>query len=169
MLLFIALLSMNTFAVQIDAVSGNSYSGVSTISLNHKTGSGSDTLMLVALTFNNDNGQRVKSLKYNNIALTKASETASGNNIRIEFWSLKAPPVGTHTLKATFTDLIDWAGTINVITLKGVDQTNPLGIFKKSSNQGGTKPPSVSLNATAGDLVIGVAGCESCTSLSKGS
>ena len=168
-LLFFALLSINSYAVQIDSVSSSSYSAASLASLNHKTGSGSDMLMLVTLTFNNDNGQKVKSVTYNNIALTKMSDTTSVNDLRIEFWSLKAPPVGTYNIQATFSALIDRAGTINVITLKGVDQLNPLGIFQKSYNQGGTKPPSISLSAAQGDLVIGVAGCESCTSLAQGS
>lgn len=163
------LISIESYALQIDSVSSGTYGKVSSKTLSHTTGSETDRLLLVTLAFNNENSQTVKSVKYNSVALTKVGSVASGNDVRIEFWSLKSPPSGQHNVDVTFSSSITHGGVVSTISFSGVDQSNSYSAFVSSSNQRGSSPPSKSIGSATNELVFAVAGCEDCSSLKSGS
>jgi len=90
------------------------------------------------------------------------AETQNGD-ARVEIWKLVAPPTGIYNVVITFSaDLLRYAA-VGVITFTGVNQTDPLGSF--AGNNATSNAASVVVPSATGDLVLGVLGCETCTSV----
>ncbi|MCA9131577.1 MAG: DUF4347 domain-containing protein, partial [Planctomycetales bacterium] len=123
--------------------------------LTHTT-AGTDRLMLVGISFGEDDDQYVSSVTYNGTALSLvgAQDHPDSNKSRIEIWALVAPDVGTHNLVVGFSDTDHHGATIGVMTFNGVDQQTALGTFAASTGKSTTA--STTVNSAVGDIVFGV-------------
>ena len=152
-------------APSVDSVSSGTTAGAG-LSLTHTT-SGSDRLLLVGVSINNDNLETVSSISYAGAPLAPVGSVShqgsGGDDSRVEIWKMIDPPVGTHEIQVTFsTDLLRYA-VVGAITLTGVDQVDPLGPF--ASRYADSASASVTLPSASGELVVGVFSCETCTSV----
>ncbi|HEX9895911.1 MAG TPA: hypothetical protein VGA78_18410, partial [Gemmatimonadales bacterium] len=152
---------------QLDAVS-TADTRPSTLTISHTTGSGSNRLMLVGISFVNDRAETVTSVNYNGVALTSVGTATSVDDARVEIWRLIAPPTGTYNVIITFSAPLRRAATVGVMTFTGVHQTTPLGTFASATGQAPTTEPSVNVTSASGELVFDTVACESCTSLTVG-
>ena len=151
-------------AIGIDAVSAGSTTDTS-ITISHTT-SGSDRLMLVGVSFNNDSYETVTGVTYNGVVLTLVGTVANSDDSRIEIWRLIAPDIGTHNVVVTFSANLAQEGFAGVVTFTGVDQTTPLGTFSSAENDGTTA--TVNVSSAIGELVFGVVATEYASSLTVG-
>ena len=120
-------ITVNPSAVIVDAVSSGTTAG-SSLTISHTT-SGTDRLMLVGVSMNNDNFETVSSITYNGVALTYVNSETRADDARVEIWELVAPPVGTYDVVITFSATLLRYAVAGVTTFTGVDQTDPLGPF----------------------------------------
>ncbi len=140
--------------VAVDSTStGLIASGGSTTTFVHNTGSGSDRLMLVGVSFGHG-GDTVTSITYNGANLTFIGAQDSGNP-RVEIWGLVAPDVGSHNLVVNTTGSSNGV-TIGAVTYTGVDQTVAWHGF--TSAEGDSSTPSVTTYSAVDELVFGVVG-----------
>jgi len=147
----------------VDAVSSGTTSGGSSITISHTTGSGSDRLMLVGVSVNNDNFETVTGVTYNgteNLTLVGSEAgTADGDDARVEIWSLVAPSTGTHDVVITFSAALLQEAAAGVMTFTNVDQTTPLGTFASNAGDDST-PATVNIPSASGELVFGLVSSE---------
>ena len=144
-----------------DTVSSGTTTG-SSITISHTT-SGSERLMLVGVSINNDNFETVSAITYNGVSLTYVNSETQSDDARVEIWKLVDPPTGTNNVVITFSaDLIRYA-VAGVITFTGVDQTDPLGTF--AGNNATSNSANVTVPSASGELVLGVFSCETCNSV----
>lgn len=117
--------------INIDAVGhGNNGNGGSSISWNHTTGSGSNTIMIVGISIRSASVQ-VSSISYGSQSLTYIRrDNASSNQARSELWYLIAPASGNHTVTVTLSGSAKATG--GSCTYTGVAQTSPI-----DTNNGG--------------------------------
>jgi hypothetical protein len=136
------------------------------MTISHTT-SGSDRLMLVGVSINNDNSETVSSVTYNGVPLSLEGSVTQVDDARVEIWSLVAPSIGTHDVVITFSTQLWRSATAGVMTFTGVHQTTPLGTFvsNKALSLG---PATVDVSSAANELVFDTVGCEQCTSLTVG-
>jgi hypothetical protein len=110
---------------------------------NFRVGSGTNQLLLVAVSFD---GGLVSSVKYGGAPLTQAKATA--NTMDAEFWYLKGAPSRTANIVVTFRngggdECRDEFAGIGAYSFFGVDQTNPLP--RSASSTGSAGPTSVDI------------------------
>jgi prepilin-type N-terminal cleavage/methylation domain-containing protein len=146
-------------SLTVDAVSSGTTSGGSSITISHTTGSGSDRLMLVGVSMNNDGYETVTGVTYNGTALTLVGSEATTDDARVEIWRLVAPSTGTHNVVITFSAALLQEAHAGVMTFAGVDQTTPLGTFV-SANHDASTPATVDIPSASGELVFGVVASE---------
>jgi hypothetical protein len=146
----------------IDTISSGSTAG-SIISISHTT-SGSDRLMLVGVSINNDNHEAVTSITYNQIALTLVGLEEQSDDARVEIWSLLNPPTGTYDVLINLSADLKRYAVAGVITFTGVNQANPLGTFV--GNNATSNSASLTIPSGANELVMAVFSCETCESVS---
>jgi MSHA biogenesis protein MshQ len=130
---------------------------VGSVTFSHVTPSGTDRLLVVGVSFDNDGLETVTGITYGGVALTKAGSVANVDDARVEIWYRVAPAVGTANVVVTLSaTLLSSRGiVVGALPLTGVHQTTPVGTFQ--STTGGLD--SASLNVTssvAGDLVVAV-------------
>ena len=144
-------------AISADTVSTGSTDGGSSITISHTT-SGSQRLMLVGVSINNDNLETVSSITYNGVGLSYVgaiNNTRSGNDdARVEIWRLTAPATGTHNVIVTFSATLLQEAMAGVMTFTGVDQSTPLGPF--ASNENDPSPATVAVTSAVNEFVFGV-------------
>ena len=127
----------------------------STMTISHTTAAGSDRLMVVGVSINNDDFETVLGITYNGAAFTFVGQETNADDARVEIWYLVAPDTGTHNAVITFNADLTRFAVAGVITFTGVDQATPLGTF--ASNQATSAgPATVTVPAASGDLVLGV-------------
>jgi hypothetical protein len=146
---------------QVDSVSTGSTNGKNLV-VSHRT-SGSDGLMLVGVSINNENYETVKSVTYDGISLTYVKSATQFNDARVEIWGLVNPPLGTHDVLITFDADLQRIATAGVITFKQVDQAYPLGAIRGKADQ--SDAGSLTIPSTKDSLVFAVFTCETCTSV----
>ena len=146
-------------SVTVDAVSTDTTSGGSSMTISHTTGSGSYRLMLVGVSMNNDNYETVTGITYNGTALSLVGTEATTDDARVEIWSLIAPSTGTHNVVITFSAALAQEAHAGVMTFAGVDADTPLGTFVSDHHDGST-PATVDIPSASGELVFGVAASE---------
>ena len=151
--------------IAVDAVSTGDTQPAS-LTISHTTGSGTNRLMLVGISFVNDEMETVTSVTYNGVALTWVGTGANGDDARMEIWRLIAPPTGTYNVVITFSAPLRRAAVAGVMTFTGVHQTTPLGTFV--SAVGNASPATVNVTSAANELVFDTVACESCTSFTVG-
>lgn len=138
-----------------------------TFTIQHTT-SGSDRLMLVGVSIDNDDSETVSSVTYNGVGLSFVGAQNSVDDARVEIWSLVAPSTGTHDVVITFSAPLRRSGHAGVMTFTGVHQTTPLGAFASNFAQSDPGPATVDVSSGANELVFDTVGCESCSSLTVG-
>jgi hypothetical protein len=145
----------------VDNVSSDT-TETNSLTLSHDT-SGSNRLMLVGVSINNDNLETVSAVTYAGQALEFVGQETQTDDARVELWKLVAPAIGSHDVVVTFnTDLLRQA-VVGVVTLSGVDQADPFGTFTSTNDTSGTA--SVTVDSSTDELVLAVFSCETCTSL----
>ncbi len=129
----------------------------SSVTVSHTTGTGSNRLMLVGITYEDDNtsGMSVSGVTYAGNALSFVGRRTSSQEAVSEIWSLINPPSGTADVVVS----VSGASTgdsllVGASTFTGVHQTAPLGTF--SSNSGTNSSPTVTVAAATGDLIYDV-------------
>ncbi len=144
--------------VTVDNTSSGSTDGGSSITVSHAT-SGSNRLMLVGVSFNNDILETVTGVTYNGAALTLEGTETNSDDARVEIWSLVAPDTGTHNVVITFSAALNQEAVAGVMTFTGVDQSTPLGSFY-SAQDDDTATASLNITSTEGEFVYGVIAAE---------
>jgi subtilisin-like proprotein convertase family protein len=144
--------------VAVDAVHNSAAPiGATQLIISHTT-SGSNRLMLVGVSINNDNFETVSTLTYNGVALTFEgainNSRSGGDDARVEIWSLKNPPTGTYNVVITFSAALSLPAVAGVMTFTGVNQSTPLGTFASAENDG--TAAAVTVSSGTGETVFGV-------------
>ena len=142
------------------AVDGNASTGSTTtnsLTISHTT-AGTDRLMIVGITIDNNQYEVVSTVTYNSIALTFVGQETNDNDARVEIWQLSEAgglPTGTHDVDITFDANLVHPAVAGVITFTGVDQTTPLGSFFGNQHVS-SNPGIVTVNSANGEMVLGV-------------
>jgi VCBS repeat-containing protein len=150
----------HALAVAVDSTSvGSIPPGSASDTFSHTT-SGSDRLLLVGISFGQDNGETVTSVTHNGTNLTKLGSIDNSDNAsaRVEIWSLVAPTTGTHNVVVNLSGVSHIGAVIGAISFTGVEQSAPLGAF--AGAQGNSNAPSVTVTSAANELVFGIAAYE---------
>jgi prepilin-type N-terminal cleavage/methylation domain-containing protein len=147
--------------VSVDAVSSGTTASdtASSMTVSHTTGSGSERLMLVGISFNPNDDERVTTVTYGGTSLTEVGERANGNDAMVYIYSLVAPASGTADVVITFDSALDEGAIAGVMTFTGVEQTTPLGTFASAIGNDST-PAGVNITSASGELVFGVVSSE---------
>ncbi|MBW2058654.1 MAG: hypothetical protein JRJ26_14260, partial [Deltaproteobacteria bacterium] len=153
-------------AIAVDNVSTGTTDRGSTITISHET-SGSDRLMLVGVSFNNDSYETVAGITYNGVPLSFVGEDHRDDDARVEIWMLVGPDLGTHDVKVTFNRALYRQAIAGVVTFTGVDQNGPLRTFASEYGDGSTA--SVGVPSATGELVFGIVAAEWPSGLTAGS
>ena len=143
------------------AIDGTASTGSTTgtsITISHTT-SGTDRLMLVGVSINDDDDETVSSVTYNGDGLTFVGAANESDDARTEIWRLVAPDTGTHNVVINFSANLDKAAVAGVMTFTGVDQTTPLGTFA-NNNDDDSGPAAVTVSSAVDELVFAVATAE---------
>jgi uncharacterized repeat protein (TIGR01451 family) len=144
--------------VALDAVSSvTKFDPIGTVSVSHTTGTGTNRLMLVGISFEDDNtaGLGISGVTYNGQALTFVDRQLSSQEAGCEIWRLVNPPSGPGTVQVTTTgSAAGDAIFVGVATFSGVDQSTPLGTPAKASGTGTSA--SVTTVSGPGEIVFDV-------------
>ena len=154
--------------IQVDNVStgstGGDASGTPTILIIPHTTSGTDRLMIVGVSLNNNDLETVTSVTYNGGLLTSLGAFMNSDDAYAELWYRVAPDAGPHDVVVTYSEDIRMDTVVGVITFTGVHQTTPLGAVNGAQASSGTRA-SVDVASAPGELVVDTVACETCTSL----
>jgi prepilin-type N-terminal cleavage/methylation domain-containing protein len=135
----------------------------SSMTVSHTTGSGSYRLMLVGISVNVNDDERLAAtdpVTYGGTPLSKVGERANSNDAMVYIYSLVAPTPGTADVVITFDSALDDGALAGVMTFTGVDPDTPLGNFYSAQGDN-TATASVNIADTnADELVFGVVTCE---------
>ncbi|MDX1404915.1 MAG: DUF6701 domain-containing protein, partial [Woeseiaceae bacterium] len=151
-------------AVDGSASTNTATTGTS-MTISHTT-SGSDRLMLVGVSIDNNSNETVSSVTYNSIALSLVGTATQSNDAHIEIWQLTESgglPTGTHDVVITFSGSLTRPAVGGVMTFTGVDQSTPLGTFAGAN--GTSTAPSVNVSSVVGELVFAVLSAEDTSSV----
>jgi hypothetical protein len=149
----------------IDAISSDTVPRYATSKTISHTTSGTNRLMLVAISIDNDQMETVSSVTYNGTGLTLVGAVAQDDDARVEIWRMIAPPTGTYNVVVNFANGespgsgLRRGAIIGVMTFTNVDQTTPLGTFASNKSSSGTSG-SVSVSSATNELVLGVVSYE---------
>jgi hypothetical protein len=113
--------------IAIDGTASTGTTVTDSMTISHTTSSGSNRLMLVGVSINNDGLETVTSVTYNGVGLSFVGADARSDDARVEIWSLVAPATGTHDVVITFSGDLQQEAIAGVMTFTGVDQSTPLG------------------------------------------
>jgi hypothetical protein len=158
--ILVAATSAQGACLSIDAVSTGTTASdtASSMTVSHTTGSDSDRLMLVAISVNVNDDERVATtngVTYGGTALTKVGEHANDNDAMVYIYSLVAPNPGTADVVITFTSALNYGALAGVMTFTGVHQSTPLGTFASAIGNDST-PATVDISSAPGELVFAV-------------
>src|SRR2546426_3514810 len=143
-------ITVSVLAPTAGEVSSSQTGGTSTTTWAHTT-SGTNRVLVVGVSWANSITRTVTSVTYNNVAMTSAGAAVNAGNAGAEIFYLVAPAVGSNTVTVTL------SGSANslvggAVTLTGVNQTTPLGMF--ASATGSSTTPSVTVTSNTGETVI---------------
>ncbi|MBL9113959.1 MAG: DNRLRE domain-containing protein [Verrucomicrobiaceae bacterium] len=143
---------------------------IGTVTTTHTTGSGANRLMLVGISYEDDNtlGLTITGVTYAGQPLTFVKSQMSSQEAGCELWRLVNPPSGVGTLEVSTTG----SGTgdeivVGVATFAGVNQTTPLGTAVSATNS--TATASVTATSASGELVFDVLALDDARSASPDS
>jgi len=131
------------------------------ITFSHTVPSGSDRLLVVGVSFDNDNSETVTGITYNGLALTKAGSVNNSDDARAEIWYRVAPSVTTANVVVSLSGTLssNRGIVVGALNLTGVHQTTPVGTFQSTTGGGNSASLSVT-SSVAGDLVVAVYAAE---------
>ena len=136
-------------APTFDAVSSGSANGVSSITISHVVGTGTDRILLVGASTDPVDMTPVPTATYNGVSMTAVPSglVAAGIN-RAQWFYLLNPASGTHDI------VISWTGgnsyiVAGGISFSGVSQSNPLGTAATNSGTSTTASVDVTSSSTA--------------------
>ena len=115
---------------------------------------GDNRLLVVGISYRNDDYETVSSVTYGGQALTQIGTAANSDDGRVHLYRLLAPPTGNNALVVTWSSALDQGGVIGAVTYAGVDPSEPTGAF--GSATGSSSTPTATVASQAGDVVIGV-------------
>jgi len=149
------------------AVSGTSshdiFTATNSVTFQHTTPAGSNRLLLVGVSLNNDNLETVSSVTYNTDPLTfvgAAVHLADGDDSRVEIWALVAPDVGTNLdVEVTFSAVTAEGGVVGATSFTGAEQVLP-DPADFVSNWDDPGPATVDVPSAAGELVFATVASE---------
>ncbi|MHC4545947.1 MAG: hypothetical protein ACYSYL_15750 [Planctomycetota bacterium] len=132
---------------------------VSQITVPHTTPSGTNRLMLVGISYNNDGLETVTSVTYNGVDMGPAVGTViDSDDAYAAIYKLVAPTEGTYDVVVTLNQALldDRDIIVGVMTFTGVDQSTPLGsFFSNNGNDAGPATVTVT-DSAAGEIVFSV-------------
>src|SRR5437899_4287912 len=142
--------TVSVLAPTAGEVSSSQTGGTSTTTWAHTT-SGTNNVLVVGVSWANIITRTVTSVTYAGQTMTSAGSAVNAGNTGAEIFYLVAPAVGSNTVIVTL------SGAANslvggAVTLTGVNQTTPLGIF--ASATGTSVTPSVTVTINTGETVI---------------
>lgn len=149
-----------TATIAVDAVStGSAFEPATGFSFNHTTGTGADRLLLVGISFEDDNtaGLAINSVSYAGQPLTFVGRRQSTQEVGCEIWRLTNPPSGTASVQVSVSGAGSGTGDsvyAGALTLTGVHQAAPLGTLTSADGTGTTA--SLTTASAAGELVFDV-------------
>ena len=94
--------------------------------VSHTTGTGSNRLMLVSVSFEPNSGQTVTGITYGGTPLNLVNTRTNGSNASVCLYSLVNPTSGTANVSVTFSSNPTNGAIIGVTTFTGVDPISPL-------------------------------------------
>jgi len=135
--------------------------GTGTVTLSHTTGTASNRLLLVGVSFQKNGvaGRQVNSVAYGSQSLMKVrNHESSDGEDRVEIWRLVNPSSGAATITVTMGGTNPESIIVGAATFSGVNQSTPLGTEAVAAARDGTGAghPSVSVSSATGELVFDV-------------
>src|SRR5437870_1100407 len=142
--------TVSVLAPTAGEVSSSQTGGTSTTTWAHTT-SGTNRVLVVGVSWANITTRTVTSVTYAGQTMTSAGAAVNAGNAGAEIFYLVAPATGSNTVAVTL------SGSANslvggAVTLTGVNQTTPLGIF--ASATGSSITPSVTVTSNTGETVV---------------
>jgi len=150
-------------AIAVDDISWTTYGAVLSVNVTHNvTSGGTNRLLLVGISFNNDYDETVQSVVWkageaDEQILELVGLVASVDDARVEIWKLVNPNIGdgeSYDVKVTFSAALFRGGVVGIMSFTGVDQSTPLGTFVSNFAQGGASPATVDVSSATGELVF---------------
>lgn len=139
-------------AISVDATSTGTTVN-SNVTISHTT-SGTNRVMLVAVSIGRPVSTTVSSITYNGTALTLVGVEENAAIARVEIWRLIAPDIVTANVVITLSNSSHTGVTAGVMTFTGVNQATPLGTFA-SAQGNNTSSGSATIVSAVGELVFG--------------
>ncbi len=117
---------------------------------------GSNRMLMVGVSYRNNDSETVTSATYGGLALTQVgtAEIASGTpDGRIYVFCLTNPPTGANSLQVNWSSALNQGAVVGAVTYAGVAQSTPSGFAWAN---GTSVAPAVTVTSTTGRLVFGV-------------
>jgi len=132
------------------------------------TVSGSDLMLIVAVTWEYHNDDDVSSVtwKYGEASpegLVYVGEVHTSDDARVEMWKKVNPSTGTYNIRVVFDATVDQDCVITAVTFTGVNTSDPHRTFEGTAKQDDDGPASHSFTTESGELVFAAASVESRT------
>lgn len=130
-------------------VTGTKGTTGTTIDLSVTIGAGAGRLLIVGVSWRNVASGTISGVAFDpaglNVAFSSHTQESNGTNAAAQFWYLVAPPVGTYTVRVTFTESGE-NGTAVALPIYGAKQASPFGTqaVANGSNTTGTGNQAVS-------------------------
>jgi signal peptidase I len=145
----------NSWGIRTDSVSSAASAGaVSTISWAHTVGAGSARVLVVAMSLRR-NGV-VANVSYGGVGgfVHAGTELGSANDHTVDIWYKVAPPIGTANVQVTMSGgaVTEMVGA--AMSLTGVNQLAPTGLFVATTGADAT--PTITVSSAPGEFVLGV-------------
>ncbi|MCG6915786.1 hypothetical protein LJE86_17925, partial [bacterium BMS3Abin03] len=140
------------------SVSSNTADDVDNISFSHTTGTGTNRLMLVGVSFNDFSGTNsVSSITFSygatELSFTEVETAENSTARKSAIWSLLDPPSGqVGTVTVTFNSAVNYGIVAGVANFAGVDLTTP--VETSNSATGNSSAQSVTLSGLTGDELV---------------
>ncbi|MGD9109716.1 MAG: hypothetical protein PVG93_02135, partial [Phycisphaerales bacterium] len=148
-----------TTGITLDgSVSSNTADDVSSINITHTTGTGTNRLMLVGVSWNSFNTARsISSVTFTYdttpLSLTEVETAENSSGRKSSIWSLLDPPNGeSGTVTVTFDGSVNYGIVAGAANFAGVDQATPLGTSNSATGNSSTQ--SVTLTGLDGDELV---------------
>lgn len=123
------------------------------------TNTGSNRLLLVAVSFQNRNDEVVTGITYNNIALSKAVISRSGNDSRAEIWSLveqEGLVIGSaNDIVVTLNQNSNQGIVIGAVSFNGINEDLPFG--STATSFGNSEYLSLAVPSAQNEVVFAIA------------
>jgi hypothetical protein len=137
------------------ASSGTGAANATSVSFSHTTGTGTDRLLLVGVSWNcGSTARTISSVTFSGTPLTLVRTEQAGTQLRYSaIYRLLNPPSGvTGNVTVTFSGTVSNGIVAGAANFKGVAQTIPLGV--QNGANGNTTSPSVTLTGLLGDELV---------------